>query len=148
MQFCNAMIYTEKFRFEHGAFAVENGRFARVLGQPGPDAVAAARRRQDLLGFPGQLRQGGGQDLPGLGHVRRLLQELLGPGQHLVPDPQLQGLILRAVGIGDHMEPDDLSPQVLLAAQGRRAPQNGGGQCQQQRQLPDVESCIFRIFHK
>ena len=39
MQFCNAMIYTEKFRFEHGAFAVENGRFARVLGQPGPDAV-------------------------------------------------------------------------------------------------------------
>ena len=39
MQFQNAMIYTEKFRFEHGAFAVENGRFARVLGQPGPDAV-------------------------------------------------------------------------------------------------------------
>lgn len=39
MQFCNAMIYTEKFRFEHGAFAVENGRFARVLGQPDPDAV-------------------------------------------------------------------------------------------------------------
>ena len=32
MQFQNAMIYTEKFRFEHGAFAVENGRFARVLG--------------------------------------------------------------------------------------------------------------------
>ena len=29
MQFQNAMIYTEKFRFEHGAFAVENGRFAR-----------------------------------------------------------------------------------------------------------------------
>ena len=26
-------------QFEHGAFAVENGRFARVLGQPGPDAV-------------------------------------------------------------------------------------------------------------
>ena len=25
MQFQNAMIYTEKFRFEHGAFAVENG---------------------------------------------------------------------------------------------------------------------------
>ena len=24
MQFQNAMIYTEKFRFEHGAFAVEN----------------------------------------------------------------------------------------------------------------------------
>ena len=39
MQFQNAMIYTEKFRFEHGAFAVENGRFARVLGQPGPDAI-------------------------------------------------------------------------------------------------------------
>ena len=39
MQFQIAMIYTEKFRFEHGAFAVENGRFARVLGQPGPDAV-------------------------------------------------------------------------------------------------------------
>ena len=39
MQFQNAMIYTEKFRFEHGAFAVENGRFARVLSQPGPDAV-------------------------------------------------------------------------------------------------------------
>ena len=39
MQFQNAMIYTEKFRFEHGAFAVENGRFARVLGQPSPDAV-------------------------------------------------------------------------------------------------------------
>ena len=39
MQFQNAMIYTEKFRFEHGAFAVENGRFARVLGQPDPDAV-------------------------------------------------------------------------------------------------------------
>lgn len=39
MQFQNAMIYTEKFRFEHGAFTVENGRFARVLGQPGPDAV-------------------------------------------------------------------------------------------------------------
>ena len=39
MQFQNAMIYTEKFRFEHGAFTVENGRFARVLGQPDPDAV-------------------------------------------------------------------------------------------------------------
>lgn len=35
----NAIIYTSRFRFEPGAFSVENGRFAEVLGEPGPDAV-------------------------------------------------------------------------------------------------------------
>lgn len=39
MNFKNAMIYTENFRFERGAFSVENGRFANVMGQPAPDAV-------------------------------------------------------------------------------------------------------------
>lgn len=39
MNYKNAMVYTPGFRFEHGAFSVENGRFSNVLGQPGPDAV-------------------------------------------------------------------------------------------------------------
>lgn len=39
MQFKNAMIYTEQFRFQHGAFSVEDGKFAGVLAQPGADAV-------------------------------------------------------------------------------------------------------------
>lgn len=43
MNFKNANIYTENFRFEHGAFSVENGRFTRVLGEPAADA-------QDLEG--------------------------------------------------------------------------------------------------
>lgn len=78
MQFQNAMIYTEKFRFEHGAFAVENGRFARVLGQPGPDAV-------DLHGayvIPGLL------DIHTHGQFRRgLLRRQLG---RLCPHGALQ----------------------------------------------------------
>lgn len=39
MQFKNAMIYTEQFRFQYGAFSVEDGKFAGVLAQPGADAV-------------------------------------------------------------------------------------------------------------
>lgn len=39
MNFKNAMIYTENFRFEKGAFSVENGRFVNVMGEPAPDAV-------------------------------------------------------------------------------------------------------------
>ena len=39
MQYKNAMIYTENFRFEPGCFSVENGKFARVLGKEEPDAV-------------------------------------------------------------------------------------------------------------
>lgn len=39
MNFKNAFIYTENFRFEKGAFSVENGRFVNVLGTPADDAV-------------------------------------------------------------------------------------------------------------
>ena len=39
MQYRNAMIYTSRFRFERGAFSVENGRFAHVLEEAAPDAV-------------------------------------------------------------------------------------------------------------
>ena len=39
MQFKNAMIYTENFRFEYGAFSVEDGKFAHVLGEAGEDAI-------------------------------------------------------------------------------------------------------------
>lgn len=39
MNYKNAMIFTENFRFERGGFSVENGRFANVLGQEAPDAV-------------------------------------------------------------------------------------------------------------
>lgn len=39
MNFKNALIYTENFRFEKGSFSVENGRFANVLGEEAPDAV-------------------------------------------------------------------------------------------------------------
>ncbi len=39
MNFKNAMIYTARFRFELGAFSVENGRFARVMGEPAADAI-------------------------------------------------------------------------------------------------------------
>ena len=38
MNYKNANIYTEKFRFERGAFSVENGRFCHVL-QEQPDAA-------------------------------------------------------------------------------------------------------------
>ena len=39
MNFKNAWIYTEQFRFEQGAFSVENGRFRNVLGSVGEDAI-------------------------------------------------------------------------------------------------------------
>lgn len=39
MNYKNAMIYTEKFRFEKGCFSVENGRFYNVLGAESDDAV-------------------------------------------------------------------------------------------------------------
>ena len=39
MNFKNANIYTEQFRFERGAFSVEDGRFCKVLGEEAPDAV-------------------------------------------------------------------------------------------------------------
>lgn len=39
MNFKNANIYTAQFRFERGAFSVENGRFCNVLGQEAPDAI-------------------------------------------------------------------------------------------------------------
>ena len=39
MNYKNAMIYTEKFRFEKGSFSVENGRFCDVLGEEKSDAV-------------------------------------------------------------------------------------------------------------
>ena len=39
MNFKNANIYTAQFRFERGAFSVENGRFCNVIGQEAPDAV-------------------------------------------------------------------------------------------------------------
>ncbi|MDD5863806.1 MAG: N-acetylglucosamine-6-phosphate deacetylase [Firmicutes bacterium] len=39
MHYKNAMIYTSRFRFEPGAFSVENGRFSNVLGEAAPDAI-------------------------------------------------------------------------------------------------------------
>ena len=39
MNYKNANIYTEQFRFERGAFSVEDGKFCNVLGQEAPDAV-------------------------------------------------------------------------------------------------------------
>lgn len=39
MNFKNAWIYTEQFRFERGSFSVENGRFCNVLGESAADAV-------------------------------------------------------------------------------------------------------------
>ncbi len=39
MNFKNAMLYTEDFRFVPGAFSVENGKFVNVLAAPQPDAI-------------------------------------------------------------------------------------------------------------
>ena len=39
MNFKIAWIYTEQFRFEQGAFSVENGKFRNVLGTVGEDAI-------------------------------------------------------------------------------------------------------------
>lgn len=39
MDFKNAMIFTEDFRFQLGCFSVEKGRFTNVLGQEKPGAV-------------------------------------------------------------------------------------------------------------
>ena len=39
MNFKNAMLYTEEFRFVPGAFSVEDGKFANVLGEPQAGAV-------------------------------------------------------------------------------------------------------------
>lgn len=39
MQYKNAMIYTERFRFERGGFSVENGRFSNVLCPVAEDAI-------------------------------------------------------------------------------------------------------------
>ena len=39
MDFTNAMLFTEDFRFQLGCFSVEEGRFANVLGQERPGAV-------------------------------------------------------------------------------------------------------------
>ena len=39
MNFKNAMLYTEEFRFVPGAFSVEGGKFTNVLAEPQADAV-------------------------------------------------------------------------------------------------------------
>lgn len=39
MDFKNAMVFTEDFRFQPGCFSVEGGRFANVLGEEKPGAV-------------------------------------------------------------------------------------------------------------
>lgn len=39
MNFKNAMLYTEEFRFVPGAFSVEDGKFANILAEPQADAV-------------------------------------------------------------------------------------------------------------
>ncbi len=39
MQYKNAMIYTENFRFERGCFSVEDGKFVDVLGAEKADAI-------------------------------------------------------------------------------------------------------------
>ena len=39
MNFKNAMLYTEEFRFVPGAFSVEDGKFTNVLAEPQADAV-------------------------------------------------------------------------------------------------------------
>ena len=39
MDFQNAMIFTESFRFQLGCFSVEEGRFAHVLGEEKPGAI-------------------------------------------------------------------------------------------------------------
>lgn len=39
MNFKNANVYTEQFRFERGAFSVEDGKFCKVLGEEAPDAI-------------------------------------------------------------------------------------------------------------
>ena len=42
MNYKNAMLYTEKFCFEKGAFSVENGKFCNVLGAERDGAVDLA----------------------------------------------------------------------------------------------------------
>lgn len=42
MNFKNALVFTEDFRFVPGAFCVENGRFSNVLAAPAPDAIDLA----------------------------------------------------------------------------------------------------------
>lgn len=39
MQYKNAMIFTENFRFERGCFSVEDGKFVDVLGAETPEAI-------------------------------------------------------------------------------------------------------------
>ena len=39
MNFKNAMLYTEEFRFVPGAFSVEDGKFTNVLAEPQADAI-------------------------------------------------------------------------------------------------------------
>ena len=39
MNFKNALIYTENFRFEKGCFSVENGRFTNVMGEEAADSI-------------------------------------------------------------------------------------------------------------
>jgi len=39
MNFKNAKIYTERFKFEDGSFSVENGLFTNVCGAPADDAI-------------------------------------------------------------------------------------------------------------
>lgn len=42
MNFKNANLFTEQFRFARGAFSVEDGKFRNVLGQEAPDAIDLA----------------------------------------------------------------------------------------------------------
>lgn len=42
MNFKNAWIYSEQFRFEHGNFSVENGKFTKVFGDAASDATDLA----------------------------------------------------------------------------------------------------------
>lgn len=39
MQYKNAYLFTEDFRFHYGCFSVENGKFYNILGEEQPDAV-------------------------------------------------------------------------------------------------------------
>ena len=39
MQYKNAKIYTERFRFEEGCFSVEDGKFTNILGEATEDAI-------------------------------------------------------------------------------------------------------------
>ena len=57
MYYKNAKIYTQDFRFQAGAFSVENGRFAEILPESVPADAVDLQGAYVIPGLVGQMER-------------------------------------------------------------------------------------------